>query len=110
MSTKILVVDDEKEIADFVELYLKNENFDVYKFYNGTDALKCVKEEHIDLALLDVMMPDMDGFSLLSEIRKDYTFPVVMLTAKTGSMDSRRLMIRKSLIDYHSLRSIAIFR
>ena len=54
MSTKILVVDDEKEIADFVELYLKNENFDVYKFYNGTDALKCVKEEHIDLALLDV--------------------------------------------------------
>lgn len=87
MSTKILVVDDEKEIADFVELYLKNENFDVYKFYNGTDALKCVKEEHIDLALLDVMMPDMDGFSLLSEIRKDYTFPVVMLTAKTGSMD-----------------------
>ena len=87
MSTKILVVDDEKEIADFVELYLKNENFDVYKFYNGTDALKCVKEEHIDLALMDVMMPDMDGFSLLSEIRKDYTFPVVMLTAKTGSMD-----------------------
>lgn len=87
MGTKILVVDDEREIADFIELYLKNENFDVYKFYNGMDALKCVKEEHIDLALLDVMMPDLDGFSLLSEIRKEYNFPVVMLTAKTGSMD-----------------------
>ncbi|MDO4941249.1 MAG: VanR-ABDEGLN family response regulator transcription factor [Lachnospiraceae bacterium] len=87
MGTKILVVDDEREIADFIELYLKNENFDVYKFYNGIDALRCVKEEHIDLALLDVMMPDLDGFSLLSEIRKEYNFPVVMLTAKTGSMD-----------------------
>jgi len=87
MGTKILVVDDEREIADFIELYLKNENFDVRKFYNGIDALKCIKEEHIDLALLDVMMPDLDGFSLLSEIRKEYNFPVVMLTAKTGSMD-----------------------
>lgn len=87
MSTKILVVDDEKEIADFVELYLRNESFEVYKFYNGKDALKAIHENHIDLALLDVMMPDMDGFTLLNEIRKSYNFPVVMLTAKTGSMD-----------------------
>jgi two-component system response regulator VanR len=87
MGTKILVVDDEKEIADFIELYLKNEDFEVYKFYNGKDALKCVYENHVDLAILDVMLPDLDGFSLLNEIRKSYHFPVVMLTAKTGSMD-----------------------
>lgn len=87
MDTKILVVDDEKEIADFIELYLKNENFQVYKYYNGNDALKCIAENEIDMAILDVMLPDVDGFTILSEIRKSYTFPVVMLTAKTGSMD-----------------------
>lgn len=87
MGTKILVVDDEKEIADFVELYLKNEDFEVYKFYDGKSALSCVKEKHVDLAILDVMLPDIDGFTLLNEIRKEYHFPVVMLTAKTGSMD-----------------------
>ena len=87
MNTKILVVDDEKEIADFIELYLKNENFQVYKYYNGNDALKCIAENEIDMAILDVMLPDVDGFTILSEIRKSYTFPVVMLTAKTGSMD-----------------------
>lgn len=87
MGKNILVVDDEKEIADFVELYLKNENFNVYKFYNGKEVLQCIKEHNIDLAILDVMLPDIDGFTLLNEIRKTYTFPVVMLTAKTGSMD-----------------------
>lgn len=83
----VLVVDDEKEIADFIELYLQNENYNVHKFYNGTDALNCVKEEDIDLAILDVMLPDIDGFEILKEIRQTYTFPVIMLTAKTTSMD-----------------------
>ena len=58
----VLVVDDEKEIADFIELYLKNENYNVHKFYNGKDALACVEHENIDLAILDVMLPDIDGF------------------------------------------------
>lgn len=87
MSARILVVDDEKEIADFVELYLKNENYEVFKFYNGRDVLKCLENQTIDLAILDVMLPDIDGFTLLNEIRKKHTFPIVMLTAKTGSMD-----------------------
>ncbi len=87
MSTKILVVDDEKEIADFIELYLRNENYEVFKFYNGRDALDCVDRETIDLAILDVMLPDIDGFMILNEIRKTHNFPIVMLTAKTGSMD-----------------------
>lgn len=87
MDTNILVVDDEKEIADFVELYLKNDNYQVFKYYNGTDALHCLEKERIDLAILDIMMPDISGLEVLKQIRKDYTFPVIMLTAKTGSMD-----------------------
>ena len=55
MSNKILVVDDEMEIADLIEVYLKNENYIVYKFYNGQDALKCMEETSIDLAILDII-------------------------------------------------------
>ena len=87
MDTNILVVDDEKEIADFVEIYLKNDDYQVFKYYNGTDALHCLEKERIDLAILDIMMPDISGLEILKQIRKDYTFPVIMLTAKTGSMD-----------------------
>ena len=87
MGSRILVVDDEKEIADVVELYLKNENYEVIKCYNGTDALKCVEENTPDMALLDVMLPDIDGFTILQKIRETYTFPVIMLTAKTEYMD-----------------------
>ena len=69
MGSRILIVDDEKEIADVVELYLKNENYEVIKCYNGTDALKCVEENTPDMALLDVMLPDIDGFTILQKIR-----------------------------------------
>ncbi|MDD3899430.1 MAG: response regulator, partial [Syntrophomonadaceae bacterium] len=58
MATNILVVDDEQAIADLVELYLKNEDYNVFKFYNGQDALNCIENEKIDLAILDVMLPD----------------------------------------------------
>ena len=87
MGSKILIVDDEREIADVVELYLKNENYDVVKCYNGTDALECIKNEKLDMALLDVMLPDIDGFTILQRIREEHTFPVIMLTAKTEYMD-----------------------
>ena len=87
MGSKILVVDDEREIADVVELYLKNENSQVVKCYNGRDALEAVEKEKPDLALLDVMLPDIDGFTILQKIREKYTFPVIMLTAKTEYMD-----------------------
>ncbi len=83
----ILVVDDEKEIADLVELYLRNENYTVYKFYDSRDALRCVREVELDLAILDVMMPVMDGFTLCRKIREAYNFPVIMLTAKVEDMD-----------------------
>lgn len=87
MSVKILVVDDEKPIADLVEVYLKNEGYEVYKYYNGKDGLACIKEQDIDLAVLDVMLPDIDGFSICKQIRQTYFFPVIMLTAKVEAMD-----------------------
>lgn len=83
----ILVVDDEKEIADVVELYLQNDQYKVFKFYNGQDALDCINNTKIDLAILDIMLPDIDGFQILKQIRQKYTFPVIMLTAKTEYMD-----------------------
>ena len=82
----ILVVDDEKEIADVVELYLQNE-YHVLKFYTGQEALECIEKTNVDLAILDVMLPDIDGFTILRKIREKYTFPVIMLTAKTEYMD-----------------------
>lgn len=87
MSQRILVVDDEKEIAELVEFYLKNEGFEVVTSLTGTDALRLVGEEKFDLALLDVMLPDISGFDLCAEIRKEHNFPLLMLTARTGDMD-----------------------
>lgn len=87
MGSRILIVDDEREIADVVELYLKNENYEVEKCYNGTDALRCIEENTPDMALLDVMLPDIDGFTILQKVRDRHTFPVIMLTAKTEYMD-----------------------
>ena len=83
----ILVVDDETSITDLIEVYLKNENFQVYKFYNGKDALSCLKNTRIDLAVLDIMLPDMDGFSICRKIREAYTFPILMLTARDSETD-----------------------
>ena len=87
MGSKILVVDDEREIADVVELYLKNESYQVVKCYNGRDALEAVEKEKPDLALLDVMLTDIDGFTILKTIREKYNYPVIMLTAQTAYMD-----------------------
>lgn len=85
---KILVLDDEKEIADLVELYLKNENLDVYKFYNATDAIECIKTKEIDLAILDIMVGDIDGFQICQMIRQfGYRYPIIMLTAKISEND-----------------------
>ncbi len=87
MTNRILVVDDEKEIADLVELYLKNDGFDVCKCYNAADALDCVSTTDLSLAILDVMLPDMSGFTLCQRIREEHMFPIIMLTAKVEDMD-----------------------
>lgn len=87
MKTNILVVDDEKEIAGLVGVYLQNEGFSVRICEKGGEALACLAMETVDLAVLDVMLPDTDGFTLLKTIRKTHTFPVIMLTAKVEDMD-----------------------
>lgn len=87
MAERILVVDDEQEIADLVELYLVNDGYEVLKFYTAGDALHCVEREEITLAILDVMLPDMSGFALCQKIREQHMFPILMLTAKVEDMD-----------------------
>nr|WP_315023857.1 VanR-ABDEGLN family response regulator transcription factor [uncultured Aminipila sp.] len=87
MKESILVVDDEQEIADLVEVYLNNEEYKVFKFYTATETLACINEEKIDLALLDVMLPDGNGFNICQHIREKYTYPVIMLTAKEEETD-----------------------
>lgn len=83
----ILVVDDEKEIADLIEIYLKNEGYNVYKYYSSVNILDDLEKLNIDLAILDVMMPDIDGFSLCSRIRENYNFPIIFETAKVEDID-----------------------
>lgn len=87
MSEEILIVDDEREIADLVEVYLANDGYSVHKFYTASDALACVESTKLDLAILDVMLPDMDGFSLCRRIREKHLFPIIMLTAKIADAD-----------------------
>ena len=83
----LLVVDDEKEIADLLELYLKNDGYQVFKFYRGKPALECVESEKVDLAILDIMLPDIDGLEICRKIRESHTFPIIMLTAKGEELD-----------------------
>ena len=87
MSDKILIVDDEVEIADLIETYLKNEDYAVYKFYSAKDALACIDETELDLAILDIMLPDIDGFTICRKIREKHTYPIIMLTAKDAETD-----------------------
>lgn len=87
MSEKILVVDDEHDIADLLEVYLKNENYTVYKYYSAMEALECIEREELDLAILDIMLPGVDGFSICQKIRERYTYPIIMLTAKDEETD-----------------------
>ncbi|MDD6481986.1 MAG: VanR-ABDEGLN family response regulator transcription factor [Lachnospiraceae bacterium] len=87
MKEKILIVDDEREICDLVELYLSNEDYEIYKFYNGADAKACIEERELDLAILDVMLPDIDGMELCRFIRESHNYPIIMLTARVEDRD-----------------------
>ena len=87
MNEKILIVDDDAEIAQLVSVYLKNEGFQTTVEYSGTEALKLIRDHKFDLAVLDVMLPDCSGFHLCEEIRSHYNYPVIMLTAKVEDAD-----------------------
>lgn len=87
MREKILVVDDEQEIADLVTLFLQSENYEVFKYYTAREALECIHGEVLDMAILDVMMPETNGFQLCRTIREQHTYPVIMLTARGEEID-----------------------
>ena len=87
MDTRILVVDDEKTITDLVGIYLRNEGYQVTLAYTGADAARAILEREFDLAVLDIMLPDIDGFELLRTIRAEHTYPVIMLTARDSQND-----------------------
>lgn len=83
----ILVCDDEVEIVDAIEIYLKNEGYNIYKCYNGLQAIEAVKNEDIHLVIMDIMMPEMDGIKATSRIREIKNIPIVMLSAKSEDID-----------------------
>lgn len=87
MNEHILIVDDERELAELVSLYLTNAGFRTSVCPDGASALALVRREAPDLALLDVMLPDMSGFDICREIRKTHFFPIIMLTAKIEDND-----------------------
>ena len=87
MGTHILVVDDEKELADVLELYLVSDGSTVHKCYTGTEAQACIECTDLDLAILDVMLPDADGFQLCKKIREKSYCPIIMLTARAADGD-----------------------
>lgn len=87
LNEKVLVVDDEKEIAELVQFYLENEGFSVVLAFSATEALNIIEQSEINLAILDIMLPDMNGLSLCKKIREHHMFPIIMLTAKISDMD-----------------------
>ncbi len=87
MSEKILVVDDEKEITDLITLYLQSDDYTVYPFYDPVEACRLAETMEFDLAILDVMMPGIDGFKLCQKIREHHNYPIIMLTAKEAETD-----------------------
>jgi len=84
---KILIVDDEKSIVDIVKFNLKKEGFDTIEAYDGEAAVRMAKSQKPDLILLDVMLPEMDGFTVCKEIRQTMNVPILMLTAKSDEVD-----------------------
>ncbi|HBE05004.1 MAG TPA: VanR-ABDEGLN family DNA-binding response regulator [Firmicutes bacterium] len=87
MAANIMIVDDEQAIADLIAVYLQNEDYNIFKFYNGLEALHCAENCQIDLAILDVMLPDVDGFSICRRLREKHNFPIIMLTAREEEID-----------------------
>ncbi len=83
----VLIVEDEKEICDGIEIYLKNQGYNVSKASNGEEGLEIIRKIDIHLSIVDIMMPKMDGITMVMKLRENYDFPVIMLTAKSEEMD-----------------------
>lgn len=87
MIDNILIVEDEIEIADAIEIYLKSQNYHVFKAHNGVEGLKIIEQEIIHLAIVDIMMPIMDGIQMTMKVREKHDFPIIMLSAKSEDID-----------------------
>lgn len=83
----ILIVDDEMEIADLIAIHLEKEGYQVIKAYDGEEAVHKIQTHPIDLLILDIMMPKMDGFEVTRQIRNQYNMPIIFLSAKTSDFD-----------------------
>jgi two-component system response regulator VanR len=83
----ILIVDDEKEIRDLIQIYLKNEGYNTLKAENGLEALEILKNNQVHLIILDIMMPKMDGIQACMKVREENNVPIIMLSAKSEDMD-----------------------
>ncbi|MCR2821328.1 response regulator transcription factor [Lederbergia panacisoli] len=83
----VLIADDEKEIADLVGFHLEKEGYQIIKVHDGMEALQAIQTRNIDLAVLDIMMPKMDGYEVIREIREEYALPVIFLSAKQSDLD-----------------------
>lgn len=83
----VLIVEDDKEICDGIEIYLKNQGYNVFKANNGEEGLQVIEAEIVHLAIVDIMMPKMNGTTMVMKLRENYDFPVIMLTAKSEEMD-----------------------
>ena len=84
---KVLVVDDEKLIRDVIKEYASLENYEIFEAENGTEALKVIDEENIDVIVLDIMMPKMDGYTFFKELKKDHNIPTIILSARNDEYD-----------------------
>ena len=87
MSHHILICDDEKDIVNALKIYLSSEDYALHTAYNGKEALQIIRTEPIDLLLLDIMMPEMDGIETMRRLREQYNLPVILLTAKSEDTD-----------------------
>lgn len=83
----VLVVEDDKEIREGVEIYLKSQGYEVFQAADGVEGLEVIEKEDIHLAIVDIMMPRMDGISMVVKLRKKYDFPVIFLSAKSEEVD-----------------------
>ena len=83
----ILIVEDDKEIRDGIEIFLKSQNYDVWKAADGIEGLEIINQQEIHLAIVDIMMPRMDGVTMTLKLREKYEFPVIMLSAKSEETD-----------------------
>ena len=83
----VLVVEDDKEIREGVEIYLKSQGYEVFQAADGVEGLEVIEKEDIHLAIVDIMMPRMDGISMVVKLREKYDFPVIFLSAKSEEVD-----------------------